>query len=67
MGENTGSGRISAVLRSTECGLIASIVMLLGLIYVLAPPNSFFTSTTQLSLLHQISLYGVLAIGRSRS
>jgi ribose/xylose/arabinose/galactoside ABC-type transport system permease subunit len=63
MGENKGSGQISAILRSTECGLLASIVMLLGLIYVLAPPNSFFTSTTQLSLLHQISLYGVLAVG----
>jgi ribose/xylose/arabinose/galactoside ABC-type transport system permease subunit len=40
-----------------------SIGLLLALIYVLAPPNSFFTRTTQLSLLHQISLYGVLAVG----
>lgn len=58
-----GSGWLSAVLRSTEFGLIVSIGLLLGLIYALAPPNSFFTSTTQLSLLHQISLYGVLAVG----
>jgi ribose/xylose/arabinose/galactoside ABC-type transport system permease subunit len=37
--------------------------MLLGLIYLLAPPNSFFTWTTQRSLFHQIGLYGVLAVG----
>ena len=63
MGENQGSGRVSAALRSTELGLIASILMLLGLIYLLAPPNSFFTGTTQLSLFHQIGLYGVIAVG----
>jgi ribose/xylose/arabinose/galactoside ABC-type transport system permease subunit len=65
MAENRGVGTLAAVLRSTEFGLIVSIAMLLGLIYALAPPNSFFTRTTQLSLLHQISLYGVLAVGAS--
>lgn len=63
MAENKGSGWVAAVLRSTEFGLIVSIALLLGLIYALAPPSSFFTRTTQLSLLHQISLYGVLAVG----
>jgi ribose/xylose/arabinose/galactoside ABC-type transport system permease subunit len=63
MGEKNGRGWVSAALRSTEFGLIVSIAMLLGLIYSLAPPNSFFIKTTQLSLLHQISLYGVLAVG----
>ena len=63
MGVNKGSGRVSAVLRSTELGLVASILMLLGLIYLLAPPNSFFTWPTQRSLFHQIGLYGVLAVG----
>jgi ribose/xylose/arabinose/galactoside ABC-type transport system permease subunit len=65
MGENKGSGPVVALLRSTEFGLIVSIAMLLGVIYLLAPPNSFFTKTTQFSLLHQISLYGVLAVGAS--
>ena len=63
MGENPGSRRVSAVLRSTEFGLIVSIAMLLGLIYLLDTSHSFVTRTTQLSLLHQISLYGVLAVG----
>jgi ribose/xylose/arabinose/galactoside ABC-type transport system permease subunit len=53
----------STILRSTELGLVASILAILGLIYLLGPPDSFFTATTQLSLLHQIGLYGVLAVG----
>lgn len=65
MGENKGTGSIAAALRSTEFGLIVSIAMLLGLIYLLAPPHSFYTRSTQFSLLHQISLYGVLAVGAS--
>ncbi len=63
MGANNGTGRASAILRSTELGLFASLLVILGLIYLLGPPDSFFTRTTQLSLLHQIGLYGVLAVG----
>ncbi len=63
MGANNGTGRASAILRSTELGLFASLLVILGLIYLLGPPNSFFTRTNQLSLLHQIGLFGVLAVG----
>jgi ribose/xylose/arabinose/galactoside ABC-type transport system permease subunit len=65
MGETKGSGWVGAILRSTEFGLIVSIAMLVGLIYGLDPGQSFFSRTTQLSLLNQISLYGVLAVGAS--
>ncbi|WP_435005671.1 ABC transporter permease [Tundrisphaera lichenicola] len=63
MGANQRAGWLSKVLRSTELGLVASLAAILGLIYLLGPPDSFFTWTTQLSLLHQIGLYGVLAVG----
>jgi ribose/xylose/arabinose/galactoside ABC-type transport system permease subunit len=63
MAEKKTWERLSAVSRSPELGLFASILMLLGLIYLLAPPNSFFTWPSQLSLLNQIGLYGVLAVG----
>ena len=60
-----GSGRLSAAVRSPELGLVASILVLLGLIFAFAPPRSFFTLDAQLTLLHQVGLYGVLAIGAS--
>ena len=44
-------------------GLFVSILAILGLIYLLDPTRSFFTRTSRLSLLHQIGLYGVLAVG----
>src|SRR4051794_40570538 len=63
MGVNNRTGWLSAILRSTEVGLVASLVVILGLIYALGPPDSFFTRTSLLSLLQQIGLYGILAIG----
>jgi ribose/xylose/arabinose/galactoside ABC-type transport system permease subunit len=65
MGENKPLRTFLAVLRSTEFGLIVSIGALLGVIQWLAPPGSFFTETSMLSLLQQIGLYGVLAVGAS--
>jgi ribose/xylose/arabinose/galactoside ABC-type transport system permease subunit len=66
MGEKNGAGTVGSILRSTEFGLFVSIALLMALIYALDPvPKSFFTRTTQLSLLHQISLYGILAVGAS--
>jgi len=62
---NNGPGRVIALFRSPEWGLLASIVAILGLIYVLDPTRSFFLPSSRLSLLHQIGLYGVLAIGAS--
>jgi ribose/xylose/arabinose/galactoside ABC-type transport system permease subunit len=63
MGANNRMGWLSAILRSTEVGLVASLLAILGLIYLLGPPDSFFTRTSLLSLLQQIGLYGILAIG----
>ena len=60
---NNGSGRWLAIFRGPEWGLAASIVAILGLIFVLDPSHSFFLPSSRLSLLHQIGLYGVLAIG----
>lgn len=56
-------GRRLASFRSPEWGLGASILAILGLIYILDPTRSFFQPSSRLSLLHQIGLYGVLAIG----
>ena len=60
---NNGPGRWAATLRAPEWGLGASILAVLGLIYVLDPTRSFFLPSNRLSLLHQIGLYGVLAVG----
>lgn len=60
---NTGLGRVLAIFRAPEWGLGFSILAILGLIYVLDPTRSFFLPSSRLSLLHQIGLYGVLAIG----
>jgi ribose/xylose/arabinose/galactoside ABC-type transport system permease subunit len=54
---------MKTVLSSTEFGLFASILALLGVIRLLAPPGSFFTGSSLLSLGQQIGLYGVLAVG----
>jgi len=63
MGANNGSSRASAIFRSPESGLIASIVMILGVIYLLDPTRSFFGEFSRQALLHQIGLFGVLAVG----
>ena len=64
MGANQGKGPISAVLRSTELGLFGSLLVILWVIRLLGPSQLLLhESTTQLSLLHQIGLYGVLAVG----
>ena len=60
---NNGPGRGLTFFRAPEWGLGASILAILGLIYFLDPTRSFFLPSSRLSLLHQIGLYGVLAIG----
>ena len=60
---NNGPGWSLAIFRSPEWGLVASILTILGLIYLLDPTRSFFLPSNRLSLLHQIGLYGILAIG----
>jgi ribose/xylose/arabinose/galactoside ABC-type transport system permease subunit len=53
----------TSVFRAPEWGLVAGIVVVLGLIYVLNPSHSFFSAYTQQTLLHQVALFGVLSIG----
>ena len=60
---NTGLGRLLAIFRGPEWGLGVSIMAILGLIYLLDPTGSFFSPASRLQLLHQIGLFGVLAIG----
>ena len=60
---NNGPGRVFALFKSPEWGLVVSILAILGLIYLLDPTRSFFLPSSRESLLHQIGLYGVLAIG----
>ncbi len=63
MGANNGTGRAMAIIRTPEGGLVASILAILGLIYLLDPSRSFFDAPSLLALLQQIGLYGVLAVG----
>lgn len=59
-----GRGRsVADLFRSPEWGLVASIAAILGLIYVLDPSHAFFQSYNLKSLVQQIGLYGVLALG----
>ena len=59
----TVPGRLAATFRSPEWGLLASILAVLGLIYYLDSNESFFQANNGWSLLQQIGLYGVLAVG----
>ncbi len=63
MGANNRAGRAAAFLKSPEWGLAASILAILGIIYLLDPTRSFFGESSRLALIHQIGLYGVLAVG----
>ena len=57
MVENLWRRRLLAASKSTESGLIASILVLLGLIFLLAPSDSFFTIPSQRSLFQQIARF----------
>ena len=62
-----GRGRVRPPrwFRSPEWGLVASIAAVLGLIYLLDPSHAFFDPYNRDSLLQQIGLFGVLALGAS--
>ena len=63
MGENKGLGRASALLKSPEWGLVASILAILGAIYLLDKTHSFFGWSNLNALIHQIGMFGILAVG----
>ena len=56
-------GGFAGRFRAPEWGLVAGIVVVLGLIYALEPSHAFFSSYSLRNLTHNIGLYGVLSIG----
>jgi len=62
---NNGTSRAAAFFRSPEWGLLVSIGLVLWIIYYLDPTRSFFSFGSREALIHQIGLYGVLAVGAS--
>ena len=55
--------RLPSVFRTPEFGLIVGISAVLALIYVLEPSHGFFGSENRRTLIHNVALYGVMAIG----
>ena len=55
--------RVPAAFRSPEFGLILGIGLVLGLIYWLEPSHGFFASENRRTLIHNVALYGVMALG----
>jgi ribose/xylose/arabinose/galactoside ABC-type transport system permease subunit len=62
-GRDPGSRAGASVFRTPEWGLVAGILVVLGLIYVLEPSHAFFRADTQRALTHTVALFGVLAVG----
>jgi ribose/xylose/arabinose/galactoside ABC-type transport system permease subunit len=54
---------LRAALRVPEIGLIVGIGVALGLIYWLDRTGAFFSVYSRQTMLHQVALFGVLAIG----
>jgi ribose/xylose/arabinose/galactoside ABC-type transport system permease subunit len=62
----TSSGeapRWREALKAPEWGLVAGILAILAVIYFLEPSRAFFSPYSQRTLIHQVALFGVLAIG----
>jgi ribose/xylose/arabinose/galactoside ABC-type transport system permease subunit len=59
------ASRWRAAFQAPEWGLVVGILMVLGAIYVLEPAHGFFSRYSMLTLVHQMALYGVLAVGAS--
>jgi ribose/xylose/arabinose/galactoside ABC-type transport system permease subunit len=53
----------TAVFRAPEWGLVVGIGVVLALIYFLEPSRAFFSEISRRTLLHQVALFGVLAVG----
>jgi ribose/xylose/arabinose/galactoside ABC-type transport system permease subunit len=62
----TGRGDVGEALRwlrAPEWGLAAGILAVLALIYGLEPRHNFFSKYSQLTLVHQVALFGILSVG----
>jgi len=55
--------RLPHLFRSQEWGLVAGILAVLAVIYVLDRDHAFYQRYTLQFLLHQVTLFGVLAVG----
>jgi ribose/xylose/arabinose/galactoside ABC-type transport system permease subunit len=56
-------GAIFEIFRAPEWGLVAGIVVVLGVIYLLDRSGAFFSEYSRQTLLHQVALFGVLSVG----
>ena len=52
-----------AIVRAPEFSLFVGIAVALAVIYGLDRTGSFFSPSSRLTMLHQVALYGVLAVG----
>lgn len=55
--------KVLDIVRAPEFGLIVGIVVVLTVIYGLDSNGAFFSEYSRKTLLHQVALYGVLAVG----
>jgi ribose/xylose/arabinose/galactoside ABC-type transport system permease subunit len=63
--ERRGSplGLFRAVTRAPEFGLVVGIAVALGVIALFDRSGAFFSAFSRQTMLHQVALYGVLAVG----
>jgi ribose/xylose/arabinose/galactoside ABC-type transport system permease subunit len=62
-GKTHQGGAILEIFRAPEWGLVAGIIAVLGMIYLLDKQGAFFSEHSRRTLLHQVALFGVLAVG----
>src|SRR3954463_9972348 len=61
--DRTMIGRFRAAFRAPEWGLVAGIAAVLCVIYALDRTGAFFSPYSRQTMLHQVALFGVLAVG----
>jgi ribose/xylose/arabinose/galactoside ABC-type transport system permease subunit len=61
--DESGRGVLASALRAPEWGLIAGILVILGVIYFVDPSRQFFSEYSRKNVVHDCALYGVLALG----
>ena len=61
--DESGRGAIAGALRAPEWGLLAGIIAIVAAIYFIDPSRNFFTEYSLKNVLHNVALYGVLALG----
>ena len=55
--------RLGAILRAPEFGLLLGTFVALGVIYSIDRSGAFFSVYSRQTMLHQVALFGVLAVG----